>query len=187
MGYTINLLQRVSDGALYMATGAFREVTSQADYASALFIGGDPENIPDNFTGLPNGEYRIMTFMTYGNPTENFPSYQGNVFANYSAGFSTNLINLSFPDGQGYVTGDFRTIAPEIEMGLRGYLIFTDAQVSTYNLRGTFPFEDTGLRMPEYYGTNAMDIFGWEGSGLLYTGGYSEGGGNITGASYIIF
>ena len=64
MGYTINLIQRISDGAIW--TGAdFREIITQNDYTRAQFIVGDPENIPNNFAGLSTGEYRVMTFLTF--------------------------------------------------------------------------------------------------------------------------
>jgi hypothetical protein len=67
MAYPINLIQRVSDGDILSADGVtFIPITSQASYRNALFIGGDPNTIPDNYSGLPVGDYRVMTFFTHG-------------------------------------------------------------------------------------------------------------------------
>ena len=99
MGYTINLIQDIATGGLWTGD-RFREVLTQDDYASAQFIVGDPESIPDNFAGLSLGEYRVMTFLTYGNPAGDFPMINGNPFSNFNFD-NTVLSNFSFSINSG--------------------------------------------------------------------------------------
>jgi hypothetical protein len=181
MGYTINLIQRVSDGGIWTGD-RFIELSSQADYSRAQFITGDPENIPDNFGGLGVGEYRVMTFLTYGNSSTNFPMYQGTTFSNFNTqNTATNAVDINFVEPyNGFILLEPSSPFEEaFNRGQRLYVLFTDAQISTYGLQGYGAVADAfGDTYPEYAGLFYMDV---ESDGRnFFTGGYSETGGTIS-------
>ena len=101
MAYPINLIQRTSDGYVLGACGcSFTPLATQANYANALFIGGDPNALPDYIgPGLPAGEYRVMTFFTAGRQGSDFPMYQGIPFSNYNSGPTGGNITIDFGKG----------------------------------------------------------------------------------------
>jgi hypothetical protein len=188
MGYTINLIQRISDGAIWNGSG-FREISIQRDYASAQFIPGDPENIPGNFGGLPTGEYRVMTFLTYGNSNYNFPMINNTPFSNFNFGnISANAVDVVFI-GDNYVTLSIEAnevLGTARNNGNRTFLIFTEQQVTDNALEGVNLVDNApfGSTYPEYAGYFYMDLYG-DGENLV--GGYSNNGSTGTiSALYLI-
>lgn len=185
MGYTINLIQRISDGAIW--TGAdFREITTQDDYTGAQFIVGDPENIPNNFGGLSTGEYRVMTFLTYGNSSSNFPMINGVAFSNFNfENTAANAVDVVFTGEGGYVILDPPyTLSEARNRGNQTYLLFTQAQVTNNDLQGASPVANVfGNTYPEYVGLFVMDLYG---DGEDIAGGYSLNPGGTISALYLI-
>ena len=101
MAYTLNIIQRVSDGYILGSCGcSFIPITTQAAYKNALFITGDAQDIPDSYSGLANGEYRVLSFLTYGEYGQQYPAYQGQTFGNIVDGPNANNVNIVM-DGEG--------------------------------------------------------------------------------------
>jgi hypothetical protein len=188
MGYTINLIQRISDGAIWNGSG-FREISSQIDYASAQFIVGDPENIPNNFGGLSTGEYRVMTFLTYGNPNFNFPMIDGVAFSNFNFGnAAANAVDVIFTGEGGQVILDPSSVFIEASQnGSSQFLLFTQQQINDNALEGANPLSSNSFfnPYPEYAGLFYMYLEVAEGN--FYAGGYSNNGSTGTiSALYLI-
>ena len=187
MGYTINLIQRTSDGAIWNGSG-FREISSQINYANAQFIVGDPENIPDNFGGLPTGEYRVMTFLTYGNPNFNFPMVDGVAFSNFNFNnAAANAVNVIFTGFGGQVILDPSSVFIEARQnGSTQFLLFTQQQINDNALEGAYPVSSNSFfnPYPEYAGFFYMDL---EVEGDNFNaGGYSNNPGGTISALYLI-
>lgn len=188
MGYTINLIQRISDGAIWNGSG-FREISTQANYASAQFIVGDPENIPDNFGGLPTGEYRVMTFLTAGNPNFNFPMVGDIPFSNFNFNnAAANAVDVIFTGDGNQVILDPSSIFIEARQnGSTQFLLFTQQQINDNALEGANLVGNTylGSNYPEYAGLFYMDLEVVEGN--FYVGGFSSNGSTGTiSALYLI-
>jgi hypothetical protein len=170
MGYTINLIQDVATGGLWNGD-RFVEVLTQEDYAQSQFITGDPESIPDNFAGLSPGEYRVMTFLTYGNPTGDFPMINGQPFSNFAGQPVANAVDVTFTGNGGEVilnpSSDFDAVA---NLGVGMFLIFTLEQVEDNYLEAN-PFEDVFEGFPEYAGTYIMQVY--YNKGTYYASGFS--------------
>jgi hypothetical protein len=186
MGYTINLIQRISDGAIWNGSG-FREILTQDDYIGAQFIVGDPENIPNNFGGLGVGEYRVMTFLTYGNQNYNFPMINGVAFANFNFGnAAANAVDVIFTgEGGSVILNPEEVLYTARNNGNLTYLLFTSQQVTNNALSGVTLVEDFfGNTYPEYVGLFYMDLYG---DGENIAGGYSRNGSTGTiSALYLI-
>ena len=176
MGYTINLIQEVATGGLWNGE-RFVEVLTQDDYASAQFITGDPETIPDNYSGLGDGEYRVMTFLTQGNSTSEFPMINGQPFSNFAGQPVANFVYVTFTGNGGEVilnpSTDFDSVA---NLGVGMFLIFTLEQVEDNFLEAN-PFEDVFEGFPEYAGTYIMEVT------LDKNGNYSASGFSGLGAA----
>jgi hypothetical protein len=188
MGYTINLIQRTSDGAIWNGSG-FREISSQINYANAQFIVGDPENIPDNFGGLPTGEYRVMTFLTSGNPNFNFPMVEGVAFSNFNFNnTAANAVNVIFTGEGNTVILDPSSIFIEARQNRSSqFLLFTQQQIDDNALVGANPLSSNSFfnSYPEYTGLFYMDLE--VADDTFYVGGYSNNGSTGTiSALYLI-
>ena len=170
MGYTINLIQEVATGGLWNGE-RFVEVLTQDDYASAQFITGDPETIPDNYSGLGDGEYRVMTFLTQGNSTSEFPMINGQPFSNFAGQPVANAVDVTFTGNGGEVilnpSSEFDAVA---NLGVGMFLIFTLEQVEDNFLEAN-PFEDVFEGFPEYAGTYIMQVY--YNKGTYYASGFS--------------
>ena len=186
MGYTINLIQDVATGGLWTGT-RFKEVITQDDYTSAQFIVGDPETIPNNFAGLSPGEYRVMTFLTYGDPSNNFPMINSVPFSNFNfENTAANAINVTFTgEGGNVILNPSYTLSEARNNGNRTYLLFSQAQVTNNALRGTTLVENIfGGTYPEYAGLFVMEVYG---DGEDIAGGFSFNGATGTiSALYLI-
>ena len=170
MGYTINLIQEVATGGLWNGE-RFVEVLTQDDYASAQFITGDPETIPNNYSGLGDGEYRVMTFLTQGNSTSEFPMINGQPFSNFAGQPVANVVDVTFTGQGGRVilnpSSEFDAVA-NFPVGM--YLIFTFQQVQDNFLEAN-PFEEVLEGYPEYAGTYIMEVY--YNRGTYYASGFS--------------
>ena len=161
MGYTINLIQKASGddvGAIWNGE-RFNEILTQDDYVGAQFITGDPNSIPDNFAGLGPGEYRVMTFLTYGDPNSNFPMINGQPFSNFAGQPVANTVGVTFTGNGGEVilnpSTDFDAVA---NLGVAMYLIFTLQQVNDNFLEANSFESILGSEYPEYAGTYIMQV-----------------------------
>lgn len=133
MAYAVNMVQRVSDGYLYMG-GDWIEVTDQRNYANVAMYGGNPDDVANLVGGLPNGEYRIMPFWAPGREGRDFPEVNGTLFSNFTAGAAANSVDITIDD-RGNATGNFSEIFnawqsngyPPI------YLFFTEEQANSMN------------------------------------------------------
>lgn len=178
MAYTINLIQRVSDGAILGSCGcAFSEISTQADYGRSLFITGDPDGIPDIYGGFSPGEYRIMTFMTYGEEGSRQPTYNGSPFANIAQGANTNNANMIFVGDNRFQivsnNGIWNSFVSEYYNNGTPptYMAFTQQQLDDNNIGGVVAIEDirnypatlAGLFVIEIYELdyNGGFIYGW--------------------------
>jgi len=186
MGYTINLIQEVSTGAIWTGT-RFREISTQNDYTNAQFIVGDPENIPNNFGGLGAGEYRVMTFLTYGNSNSNFPTINNISFSNFNTdNTAANAVDVIFTGDGGYVIlNPEEVLYTARNNGNYTYLLFTSQQVTDNALSGVNLVENFfGNTYPEYVGLFYMELYG-DGENIV--GGYSRNGSTGTiSALYLI-
>ena len=175
MGYNINLIQRISDGAIW--TGAdFREIITQNDYTRAQFIVGDPENIPNNFAGLSTGEYRVMTFLAQGFENFNLPMVNSVPFGNFASQPVANAVNVTFTGNGGGTVVTLDPSAPfddvaNLPVGM--YLFFTEQQINDNSLDGYTSPNFPGS--PEYNGLYWMQLSYREGRGY-YTSGWASGG-----------
>jgi hypothetical protein len=171
MGYTINLIQDVETGGLWNGE-RFVEVLTQDDYAQSQFITGDPESIPDNFSGLPLGEYRVMTFLTQGNSAGDFPMINGQPFSNFAGQPVANAVDVTFTGNGGEIllnpSSEFDAVAGMVGM----YLIFTLQQVNDNYLEAN-PFDEVFSieQFPEYAGTYIMEVY--YSRGTYYASGFS--------------
>ena len=175
MGYTINLIQDVATGGLWTGT-RFKEVLTQNDYTSAQFITGDPESIPDNFSGLPAGEYRVMTFLAQGFENFNLPMVNSVPFGNFASQPVANAVNVTFTGNGGGTVVTLDPSAPfddvaNLPVGM--YLFFTEQQINDNSLDG---FNSNFPGSPEYAGFLWMQLFYDEYRGSYYTSGYEFGG-----------
>ena len=177
MGYTINLIQRVSDGNILGACGcSFIPINSQADYKNCLFIEGDPDDIPSVYNGFSPGDYRIMTFLVPGTYGRDYPNYQGDAFGTLADGPNANNANIYFsPDGRMFISSNFGVWATFVSNWQANgnppaYVGFTSDQVSTYGIYGMSGREVRGC--PEAYLDYTMfEIFELREYDGLY-GGY---------------
>ena len=172
MGYTINLIQDVATGGLWTGT-RFKEVLTQNDYTSAQFIVGDPESIPDNFAGLSPGEYRVMTFLTYGDPSSNFPVINDVPFSNFASQPSANTVDVTFTSGTSVTLNPSAPFDDVANLPVGMYLFFTEQQINDNSLDG---FNSNFPGSPEYAGFLWMQLFYDEYRGSYYTSGYEFGG-----------
>ena len=176
MGYTINLIQIASgsdSGAIWNGSSFIREIVEQDDYVGAQFITGDPESIPDNFPGLPVGEYRVMTFLAQGFENFNLPMVNSVPFGNFASQPVANAVNVTFTGGN-VVTLNPRTPFDDVaNLPVGMYLFFTEQQINDNSLDGynypNFPGS------PEYNGLYWMQLSYREGRGY-YTSGWASGG-----------
>ena len=172
MGYTINLIQDVATGGLWNGNG-FREVITQDDYASAQFIVGDPESIPDNFAGLPVGEFRVMTFLTYGDPAGNFPMINGVPFSNFANQRAANTVDVTFTSGFNVTLNPSAPFDAVANLPVGMYLFFTEQQINDNSLDG---YNSNFPGSPEYAGLYWMQLFYNDRRGSYFTSGYEFGG-----------
>ena len=184
MGYTINLIQEVATGGLWNGN-RFNEILTQNDYTEAQFITGDPESIPNNFAGLSPGEYRVMTFLTYGDPSSTFPMINGNPFSNFAGQPAANAVDVTFTGGSAVTLNPqapFDEVA-NFEVGM--YLFFTEQQLGDNSLSGVNGPGFFGL--PEYNGLFWMQLFYDSRRGQYSVSGFEFGGptGPIS-AQYLI-
>ena len=179
MGYTINLIQIASGadaGAIWNGSSFIREIVEQDDYVGAQFITGDPESIPDNFPGLPVGEYRVMTFLAQGFENFNLPMVNGVPFGNFASQPVANAVNVTFTGGGGGTVVTLDPSAPfddvaNLPVGM--YLFFTEQQINDNSLDGYTSPNFPGS--PEYNGLYWMQLSYREGRGY-YTSGWASGG-----------
>ena len=159
MAYAINMVQRVSDGAIYTG-GGFIEVNNPANYKFAAFFGGDPDSVPQLVSGLAAGEYRIIPYWMPGTADSNLPAYGGNIFSNFTAGMAANTVDIRGFRGSGEITGDMGNLFSEWQAN--GYpqlfFFFTEEQNVSY-FDGRLEFWDGSLGLSEFIG-----LFGIEGS-----------------------
>ena len=188
MGYTINLIQKASGddvGAIWNGE-RFNEILTQDDYVGAQFITGDPNSIPDNFAGLEPGEYRIMTFLTQGNPGINFPVVNGNPFSNFNTNNpSANTVDVTFTNGNAVTLNPSAPFNDVANFEVAMYLFFTEQQLFDNELDGANGPNFPGF--PEYNGLYWMQLYYDYKSGQYFTSGYEFGGptGPIS-AQYLI-
>ena len=173
MGYTINLIQDVATGGLWTGT-RFNEIATQDDYTSAQFIVGDPETIPNNFAGLSPGEYRVMTFLTYGNPGLNFPMINSVPFSNFANQRAANTVDVTFTSGFNVTLNPSAPFDAVANLPVGMYLFFTEQQINDNSLDGYTSPNFPGS--PEYDGLYWMQLFYNEDRGSYYTSGYSVAG-----------
>ena len=183
MGYTINLIQDVETGGLCNGN-RFVEVLTQEDYAQSQFITGDPESIPDNFAGLSPGEYRVMTFLTFGRQSRDFPMISGQPFSNFVGQPAANAVDVTFTGNGGEVIlnpqAPFDEVA-KFEVGM--YLFFTEQQINDNALAGWNGPGFYGL--PEYDGLFWMQLY--YNKGTYYASGFSYlGAAGPISAQYLI-
>ena len=187
MGYTINLIQKASGddaGAIWNGNGFIREILEQADYIGAQFIVGDPESIPDNFAGLPPGEYRVLTFLTSGNPNFNFPMFDGQPFTNFAAQPVANAVDVTFTGGNAVTLNPSAPFNDVANFEVAMYLFFTGQQLIDNGLDGVNGPNFPGF--PEYNGLYWMQLYYDNKSGQYFTSGFAyEPTGTIS-AQYLI-
>jgi len=196
MAYSINIIQRVSDGDILGACGCtFIPITSQASYQNALFIGGDPNQVPDNYSGLPNGDYRVMTFFTQGRKGSDFPIYNGVPFSNFvdqSAGNQVDIVlgNEGFAYPLGSEDG-FAQWSSEWYANGNGpsFFMFTEEQYVTYELVGANLWQNNRYFefAPSFAGFFAMEAYPEAPSFAFGVGGFSSQGiVEISGVSWAV-
>jgi hypothetical protein len=173
MGYTINLIQKASGddaGAIWNGSG-FREILTQDDYASAQFIVGDPESIPNNFAGLGVGEYRVMTFLTYGDPSNYFPVVNLQPFSNFASQPAANAVAVTFTGGNAVTLNPRAPFDEARSLGATMWIIFTEQQINDNALDGFNAVSDIyGSTYPEYVNLYMMQV------GADRDGNYSASG-----------
>ena len=186
MGYTINLIQDVATGGLWTGT-RFNEIATQDDYTSAQFIVGDPETIPNNFAGLSPGEYRVMTFLTYGDPSNNFPMINSVPFSNFAGQPAANTVDVTFTSGTDVTLNPSAPFDAVVNLPVGMYLFFTEQQISDNSLGGYTEPNFPGS--PEYAGLFWMQLFYDNRRGSYFTSGYEYGGptGPISALYQIIY
>ena len=150
MAYAVNMVQRVSDGYLYMG-GDWIEVTDQRNYAGIAMYGGNPDEVANLVSGLPNGEYRVMPFWAPGQQGKDFPEVNGTLFSNFTAGAAANSVAITI-DQDGGASGDFSDIdnASQANGYPPVFLFFTEAQANDMRGLGYWDGAD-GLREYEGY------------------------------------
>ena len=129
MGYTINLIQIASGadaGAIWNGSSFIREIVEQDDYVGAQFITGDPESIPDNFPGLPVGEYRVMTFLAQGFENFNLPMVNSVPFGNFASQPVANAVNVTFTGGNVVTLNPVEVLALTIDVPISAKCLYGD-------------------------------------------------------------
>jgi hypothetical protein len=166
MAYAVNMIQRASDGLLYTG-GGFIEVTDQRNYASVAMFGGNPDDVANLVSGLPNGEYRVIPYWAPGREGEDFPQVSTTIFSNFTAGAAANSIDITI-DGRGAATGNFSEIynAWQSNGGPLILLFFTEAQANSMN---GLNYWDGSLGLREYAGYFFCEL----GLGSTSSGGTS--------------
>lgn len=129
MAYAVNMIQRASDGFLYTG-GGFIEVTDQRNYASVAMFGGNPDDVANLVSGLPNGEYRVIPYWAPGQEGSDFPQVATTIFSNFTAGAAANSVAITI-DNRSTATGNFSDILnAQQAMGGQVILFFTEAQAN---------------------------------------------------------
>jgi hypothetical protein len=156
MAYAINMIQRASDGFLYTG-GGFIEVTDQRNYASVAMFGGNPDDVANLVSGLPNGEYRVIPYWTPGQEGRDFPDVNGTLFSNFTAGAAANSIDITI-DNKALATGNFSEIynAWQSNGGPTILLFFTEAQANSMD---GLNYWDGSLGLREYEGYFFCELY----------------------------
>lgn len=152
MAYAINMVQRVSDGAIYTG-GGFVEINTPRNYQLCAFFGGNPDNVPQLVSGLPGGEYRIIPFWMPGNEGQNLPNYNGTVFSNFTAGVNANTVTINGFERDPFFTGGFGDLYSQWQANGFPTLIFFFTESQNVNLfGGEARFWDGSLGLEEFVG-----------------------------------
>lgn len=177
MAYAINMIQRASDGFLYTG-GGFIEVTDQRNYASVAMFGGNPDDVANLVSGLPNGEYRVIPYWTPGQEGRDFPDVNGTLFSNFTAGAAANSVAITIND-RATATGNFSEIYNAWQSN--GFpqilLFFTEAQANSMD---GLNYWDGSLGLREYEGYFFCEM-GLETTSFGYTSAFANRGTTFSG------